>query len=303
MVRRRPVLVVEKLEGKMLDRRQGPGGEDVGNVIEMEHVNLTVPDQGMATLFYISGLGGTRDPYLMVGTENMWVNIGEQQFHLPTRGAQVIHGHVGLVVSDLDALIQRLGDVRDGLAGTSFQWEAEDGQVKVTGPWGNHFRCYASGQGFSGMNVGISYVEFLVRPGTTDGIKEFYRRVLRAPASMIRGEKGTAVRVLVGRGQALIFRETVEALRPYDGHHIAVYVADFSGPYRALKRRGLITEEFANHQFRFHDIVNPKTGKKLFQLEHEVRSMRHPMYRRNLVNRDPAQSLGSYVRGRDAFAP
>ncbi|MCH9036001.1 MAG: hypothetical protein IH860_01600, partial [Chloroflexi bacterium] len=100
-----------------------------------------------------------------------------------------------------------------------------------------------------------------------------------------------------------IFRETAEALRPYDGHHIAVYVADFSGPYRFLKRSGLITEEFANHQFRFQDIVNPKTGEKLFQLEHEVRSMRHPMYRRNLVNRDPAQSLGSYVRGRDAFAP
>ncbi len=287
----------------MLDRRQGPAGEDVGNVVEMEHVNLTVPDQGMATLFYISGLGGTHDPYLMVGTENMWVNIGEQQFHLPTRGAQVIHGHVGLVVSDLAALIQRLGDVQDRLAGTSFQWEAEDGQVKVTCPWGNHFRCYASSQGSGGMAVGISYVEFLVRPGTTDGIKEFYRRVLRAPASKVRDEKGIASRVFVGRGQTLIFRETAEVLRPYDGHHIAVYVADFSGPYRSLKRRGLITEEFANHQFRFQDIVDPKTGEKLFQLEHEVRSMRHPMYRRNLVNRDPAQAIGSYVRGRDAFAP
>ena len=49
----------------------------------LEHVNLTVPDQGIAALFYVTGLGFTRDPYIDFGTFNMWVNLGEQQFHLP----------------------------------------------------------------------------------------------------------------------------------------------------------------------------------------------------------------------------
>ena len=34
--------------------------EDLGNIIGLEHVNVLVPDQRLATLFYISGLGLTR---------------------------------------------------------------------------------------------------------------------------------------------------------------------------------------------------------------------------------------------------
>ena len=56
--------------------------EDIGNILNMEHINLTVPDQQIAALFYVSGLGFTRDPYIDFGTFNMWVNAGEQQFHL-----------------------------------------------------------------------------------------------------------------------------------------------------------------------------------------------------------------------------
>ena len=57
--------------------------EDVGNVVHLEHVNLCVPDQITATQFYVSALGLTRDPYVMTGTENMWINAGRTQFHLP----------------------------------------------------------------------------------------------------------------------------------------------------------------------------------------------------------------------------
>ena len=31
----------------------------------MEHVNLMIPDQAPAILFYVTGLGFTRDPFLM----------------------------------------------------------------------------------------------------------------------------------------------------------------------------------------------------------------------------------------------
>ena len=82
--------------------------EDFGNVLNMEHINLTVPDQQVAALFYVSGLGFTRDPYIDFGTFNMWINVGEQQFHLPKRDAQVFRGHIGVVVPDLDDLKRRL---------------------------------------------------------------------------------------------------------------------------------------------------------------------------------------------------
>ena len=50
--------------------------QDIGNILGMEHVNVTVPDQAIASTFYVSGLGFTRDPYMMVGPGNMWVNVG-----------------------------------------------------------------------------------------------------------------------------------------------------------------------------------------------------------------------------------
>ena len=68
------------------DRSQG----DLGNIVELGHVNLTVPDQRLATIFYVSGLGLTRDPYMMTGVDNMWVNAGRTQFHLPTGAPQAL---------------------------------------------------------------------------------------------------------------------------------------------------------------------------------------------------------------------
>ena len=55
--------------------------ESLGNVVELQHVNLQVPDPLLATAFYISALGLTRDPYLMTGIDNMWANAGISQFH------------------------------------------------------------------------------------------------------------------------------------------------------------------------------------------------------------------------------
>ncbi|MGH7278725.1 MAG: VOC family protein, partial [Candidatus Rokuibacteriota bacterium] len=103
--------------------------QDIGNVLALEHVNVRIPDQQLATVFYVVGLGFTRDPYVMVGTENMWINVGQQQFHLPTGEPQVLRGCVGLVVPDLEALTARLGAVRAPLAGTRFAYAVEDKHV------------------------------------------------------------------------------------------------------------------------------------------------------------------------------
>ena len=281
----------------MSEQAMTPEAEDVGNIVGLEHVNLTIPDQSTATAFYIAALGGTRDPYLMVGLDNMWVNLGEQQFHLPTNDAQHLRGHVGLVTPSLDQLRERLSGVEERLEGTEFAWEDKRCCVDITGPWGNTFRCYdGRADKFGEMSLGIPYVEFDVPAGTADGIARFYREIMSAPAEVSDG----MAKVSVGTGQELRFTESDGEILEYDGHHIAVYVAGFSGPFNALEERGLITEEIRNHQFRFQKIVDPDSGDLLFEIEHEVRGMKHPMYGRNLVNRNTGQNLGAYVRGGDA---
>jgi hypothetical protein len=277
--------------------------EDVGNIISLEHVNIQVPDQSLAILFYVVGLGLTRDPFVNVGLNNMWINVGEQQFHLPTRAAQVIHGHIALVVPELEALGKRLASIEEGLRGTRFCWSANEDHMAVTCPWGNRFRCYAAASQFGDMSLGIPYLEFLVAPRAAKPIVEFYAQALGAPSCMESGDAGVVGRVKIGRNQFLRFRETDEPILPYNGHHVAIYVANFSRPYGWLKDRGLITEDVRNHQFRFSKLIDPASGDPAFDLEHEVRSLHHPMFHRNFINRDPNQSQRAYRRGRDGLVP
>ena len=161
-----------------MKQRFDRAGEDVGNIVKLEHVNLTMPDQRLATLFYIVGLGFTRDPYLVTGVDNMWVNLGDAQFHLPTREPQVFRGVIGLVVPDLSALVARLRTVEPRLAGTKFRFEARDGHVDVVCPWGNRMRCHAPDPvRFGTRTLGMPYLEFEVPPDTTEAIAAFYREV------------------------------------------------------------------------------------------------------------------------------
>lgn len=271
--------------------------EDVGNIVHLEHVNVTQPDQSLATLYYVAGLGGTRDPYLMVGLDNMWVNLGRSQVHLPTNKPQCLRGTIGLVVPDLALLIRRFERVAPALEGTRFSFAERGGAVVATCPWGNRFRCHAPAPQYGDTELGMAYVEFDVPMGTSAGIARFYTQVMGAPAW---ADAGRAT-VSVGRDQQLVFVETSAAQPEYDGHHVQVYLADFSSPYRKLQERGLISRETDAHEWRFVDIVDPDSGAALFRIEHEVRSMKHPLYARPLVNRNPAQSNMRYGRGQDDF--
>ena len=273
--------------------------DDLGNVVALEHVNITIPDQAQAVVFYVLGLGLTRDPYMNVGLNNMWINVGGQQFHLPSRGVQKIPGCIGLVLSDLEALKQRLAAVKPDLKGTSFKWHEAEDHVMVTGPWGNQFRCHTAGPEFGDMTIGMPYVDFWTPPGTARTIGKFYKSVLQAPVTY----KGASARVKVGRNQSLIFTETEEKIPAYDGHHIAVYIANFSRAHQFLLSRDLIMEESNAHQYRFRDIVDPTTGEKAFALEHEVRSLYHPMVGRIMVNRNAGQTQRNYMPGQDTYYP
>ena len=279
--------------------------QSVGNIVHLEHFNVVIPDQRLATLFYVVGLGGTRDPYLFTGLENMWVNFGRNQVHLPSRGSkpEVLRGTVGFVVPSLDDLKKRLEWAEKEMKRvapekqTKFSWRENDGTVEATCPWGNRVRCHAPSPEFGRTELGIVYVDFDVPKGTADGIARFYNEVMKAPAKASKGRAS----VSIGRNQTLHFTETSKPLPEYDNHHIQVYVADFGSPYHWLKERGLINMETDAEEWRFQWITDPKDGKKLFQIEHEVRSMKHRLFARPLVNRNHAITNLTYIPNSDAF--
>ena len=284
-----------------MDQKFDRAAEDLGNSIHLEHVNVTVPDQRLATLFYAAGLGLTRDPYLMVSDSNMWINVGKSQFHLPSGGPQVLRGHTGIVMPGREALLDRLASVAKKLDGTSFAFSEHNDYVEATCPWGNRVRCYEPDAArFGRIALGIPYVEFDVPVGTAKAICAFYPEIMGIPAELKNGD-ATVARVKVGKDQYLQFRETDQPQPDYDGHHVQIYITDFSGPYRRLLKRGLVSQEDNQYQYRFRDLVDLSDGRHLFTVEHEVRSATHPMYLRPLINRNPTQTNRNYAHGHDQW--
>ena len=152
---------------------------------------------------------------------------------------------------------------------------------------------------------GIDYVEFLCPVGTAGKIALFYESVLDATTSVVATNEGTSVAIIAcgnideqGRAdQSLLFRETTDPIPAYDGHHIALYVgtnrADFEQAFKNCELAGVVwvnprfsdkasTLQGAKNykQFRFKDIVDMETGEKIFELEHEMRSVEHAAYPR-----------------------
>ena len=273
--------------------------EDLGNIVELGHVNVRVPDQAKAVAFYIMGLGLTRDPYLMAGLENMWVNVGRGQFHLPTRGTDVVRGTTGLVMPDLEALLRRLNYAKTFLEGTKFSFREAGDTVETICPWGNRIRVHAPDMAkFGPMRVGMPYVECDIAAGTDlSKIVRFYQEILGGIAGVSSDERGPYAWVSTSAESKVTFRESKTPLPEYDAHHIQITLADFSGPHKQLLERGLISEESDQHQYRFLDIVDVDTNKPLHRIEHETRSMRHPMFNRVFVNRNPDMNNRNFIPG------
>ena len=277
--------------------------EDLGNIVQFGHVNVAVPDHQLATAFYITGLGLTRDPFMMTGCDNMWVNVGQEQLHLPLGRAQVLRGCIELVVPDTGRLRTRLEALAGFLAGTQFGMREREDGIEVRCPWGNRFCCRAAQAGRPGY-LGLGIVALHIDVGDRvdlRGIVRFYRHILGARSGLGRDRDGPFAWAGLGTSARLVFRGTRKVTDHYDGHHIQITLANFSGPYRKLLERGLISEESDQHQYRFRDLLDPQTREPLFILEHEVRSMRHPMYGRTLLNRNPSQVNDVYVPGRDSL--
>jgi hypothetical protein len=276
---------------------------DIGNIVNLGHLNVNIADQRLATHYYISALGLTRDPFLNTGVRIMWVNVGVSQFHLPTGEPHLLRGVTGLVIPDRAALLARLHEVAKHLEGTKFSFRETNDGVETTCPWGNRITCHEPDPArFGRVALAMAYLAFDVRPGAAPGIARFYRDTMGAPAEVVTDRNGPHAKVAVGDKQYYYFRETDAPQARYDGHHAQIYIADFSGPHRKLTDLGLITREFDAYEYRFNDVIDLDTREVLFTIEHEVRSQTHPMFGRPLVNRNPAQSNRDYKPGHDEIS-
>jgi hypothetical protein len=206
------------------------------------------------------------------------------------------------VIPGRKALLDRLASVAKKLEGTAFSFREHNDYVEATCPWGNRVRVFEpDAERFGRIALGIPYVEFDVPVGTAKAIAAFYPEVMDIPAEFKNGDAHVA-RAKVGKDQYLQFRETDARQPEFDGHHVQIYITNFSGPYQRLLKRGLVSQEDNQYQYRFKDIVDLESGRHLFTVEHEVRSATHPMYLRALVNRDPTQTNRNYAHGHDQLA-
>jgi hypothetical protein len=287
----------------MQEKKYDRAAEDLGNIVGIGHVNVCITDQHHGTDFYVTGLGYTRDPFLNVTSRNMWINVGMSQFHLPMGTPDVLRGVVGLVAPDRAGLLDRLARVRKQLDGSKFDFRESNDCVETVCPWGNRIHVHTpDAERFGRIMLGMPYIRFDVRPGTAARIARFYREILHAPSELHTNGVGPEAKVQVGEQQYFYFRETDAPERPYDKHHVQIYIADFSGPYRRLLDLGLITAESNQYEYRFKDIIDLDTREVLFTVEHETRSQTNPMYGRPLINRNPAATNMDYKPGHDGMS-
>ncbi len=168
-------------------------------------------------------------------------------------------------------------------------------------PWGNKLLIHEAGS-FGRMQLGMPYVEFDVPSGSAKAIADFYRKVFETPASVDENGRHAGGarfgRPLAGAG---VPRDQVEARGLLTAITSRSTSPTSRGRTSACSSGTSITEESNQYQYRFVDITDLESGKPLFQIEHEVRCMTHPLYARPLVNRNPAQTNRNYVPGRDAW--
>jgi hypothetical protein len=264
---------------------------EIGSLVHFEHVNFRVPDHYFGTLFFIEGLGFTREPTRRVGVSNMWVNVGQQQFHLPIGEAAPFAGEVGITLPDLDATYRKLKSLAPKMEGTKFKVAKENSTLRIVTPWGHVLIAHAARELSGRLLQAIPYVTFFVPAGTAAGIGRFYEQLLGAPVTMSgRGSKKTAS-VTVGVNQTFHFVDTTGVEIPEHPNHVAIYVSRYRSIYRDMRKSKLIMAPDNAEQFRFADMADPNTGKTLFSFEHEVRSLHHPDFLQPLANRVPVPYL------------
>jgi catechol 2,3-dioxygenase-like lactoylglutathione lyase family enzyme len=146
---------------------------------------------------------------------------------------------------------------------------------------------------------GIRFVEIACPPTTAAAVASFYRDVLHCTVQELVADDGRASAVVcVGPGVHLVFVEHPHDMpttlsTAMEGVHICLYTAEFAQLYQRLTDRGLIwtnprfvhldrcdtfEEAYASRTLRFRHVVDVDNDRKLLELEHETRPLRHGQY-------------------------
>ncbi len=269
---------------------------EVGGIIHLEHVNFTVPGQELITLFYISGLGLTRDPYKRVDETNFGVNVGLQQFHLPSGGpTPPFPGLVHLVHPDLQGAVERLRRLEGAgkFDGTPFALTEGGDLLDIVTPFGPRIHVHAASPDLFPKPVGLFQVDLPIRPGTADGIGAYYRELFDTPVEMGQVQGRPAALVRMGANQLVVFHEAEPQGFDFDyrSFHLAFYTTRYERiAARLAQRPASIKGQAGAVMFFSRDIFDLGSGEQLLALENEVRSIYHPDFMRPLVNRWPMVS-------------
>lgn len=264
---------------------------EVGGILHLDHVNFQVSDHDLATVFFINGLGLTRDPYRRVDETNMGVNVGLQQFHLPRRGpTPPLPGMIGMVVPDLAAIRARLNRLEKlgKFDGTKYAGSFGETIADITSPFGGvRLRLHAAGTLPFLRPLGIAYVDISVPPDTATSIAAFYREIFRAVTKVETVEGVTTALINAGPYQSIRFVE--KELDGYDTHnfHLSFHATNYNEVRERIAASGALLGDGKGQVFFFDRIFNPDNGDTVFPLVNEVRSVYHQDFMRPLVNRWP----------------
>lgn len=263
---------------------------EIGGIVHLEHINFIVDDHELATVFFMNGLGLTRDPFKRADETNMGVNVGNQQFHLPKRGATPpFPGEIGIVVPDLPGIKNRLARLQ-GMGrfdGTPFAVSDMGNSCHLVSPFGVVMRLYAAGTTPSLKPLSISYVDISIPKGAAKQVTDFYREWFNCPAVRTVIDDEVTAFVPVGPYQSLRYRE--RDCDDYDTHnfHVALYVTHYNAVHERLSNLDAFKGDGLNQTFFVKGVIDPKSGKTICGLEHEIRGIYHPDFMRPLVNRWP----------------
>ncbi|MBC92774.1 MAG: hypothetical protein CMM38_03965 [Rhodospirillaceae bacterium] len=263
---------------------------EVGGILHLDHINFQVSDHDLATIFFIGGLGLTRDPFRRADETNMGVNVGLQQFHLPRRGATPpFPGLVGLIVPDLDIIRLRLTRLNklQKFKDTPYKARFENNAANIVSPFGFRMRLHSSKSMPFLRPLGIGYIEIPVPSGVLEHIVKFYREVFHSITQIEKRNGSRTASVNVGPFQKLFFVEKKLASYELYNFHISFHITHYNTARDIIRERGALMGTGEGEVFFCDKIFNPENGDHIFSLTNEVRSVYHGDYMRPLINRWP----------------
>ncbi len=263
---------------------------EVGGMLHLDHINFQVPEHDLVTVFFINGLGLTRDPFRRADETNIGINVGLQQFHLPRRGTTPpFPGVIGLIVPDLETIGTRLDRLsRLGkFEGTVYTAKFGNNVAEITSPFGVRLRLHTTGSVPFLRPLGIAYVDIFVPPGIAAAVADFYRKIFRAITRVEAVDGATTAIISAGPFQTIRFIE--RELDNHDTHsfHLSYHVTHYNEARDRIAASGTLKGEGRGQVFFFDRIFDPDNGATVFPLENEVRSVYQRDFMRPLVNRWP----------------